>query len=195
MGTSSLMGTSLYVWAPVFNPSLNAFLEVFWQRVTFASTRLPCTVPPRPSVLWTSTRLTNVVQVSRSINLYEGWGPVTLQNKPCLVELLNGRSLAELEETTKYEFGVFSFFLHACRGSAAATVGSPVGKYQQHYGVGLSLPSLSMRGRGLSERTKGEKTQSQTKNNARDGGKERGKKRERGEKQHVKKRGTDKGRD
>lgn len=30
-------------------------------------------------------------------------------------------------------------------------------KYQQHYGVGLSLPSLSMRGRGLSEHTKGGK--------------------------------------
>lgn len=30
-------------------------------------------------------------------------------------------------------------------------------KYQPHYGVGLSLPLLSMRGRGLSESTKGGK--------------------------------------
>lgn len=45
-------------------------------------------------------------------------------------------------------------------------------KYQQYYGVGLSLPSLSMRGRGLSEHTKGKKTQSETKNNGRDGGME-----------------------
>lgn len=43
----------------------------------------------------------------------------------------------------------------------------------------MSLPSLSMRGRGLSEHTKGKKTQSQTKNNGRDGGKARGKKGER----------------
>lgn len=43
----------------------------------------------------------------------------------------------------------------------------------------MSLPSLSMRGRGLSEHTKGKKTQSQTKNNGRDGWKERGEERER----------------
>lgn len=58
-------------------------------------------------------------------------------------------------------------------------------KYQQHYGVELSLPSLSMRGRGLSEHTKEEKTQSQTKNNVRDGGKERGNEGER--ETHMKK--------
>lgn len=41
--------------------------------------------------------------------------------------------------------------------AAAATVGSPVGKISAALWSGVSLSSLSMRGRGLSEHTKGKK--------------------------------------
>ena len=74
----------------------------------------------------------------------------------------------------------FFFLFNGCRGvQQQQQWGLQWEKYQQHYGVGLSLPSLSMRGRGLSEHTKGKKTQSQTKSNGRDGWKERGGERER----------------
>lgn len=88
--------------------------------------------------------------------------------------------MAELEETEKYGLGgregggvSLSIFFYGCRGvQQQQQWGLQWEKYQQYYGVGLSLPSLSMRGRGLSEHTKGKKTQSETKNNGRDGGKE-----------------------
>lgn len=71
-------------------------------------------------------------------------------------------------------FSLFFFFFLLMQQQQKQQWGLQWEKYQQHYGVGLSLPSLSMRGRGLSEHTKGRKTQSQTKSNRRDGEKERG---------------------
>jgi len=139
------------------------------------------------SMLYASACLINVIPVGLRINLCEA-GSQWLQNKPVLLNCWMEEAWQSYRKQRSMDLegrrrGVtvhfFFFFLLMQRSAAAATVGSPVGKYQQHYEVGLSLPSLSMRGRGPSEHTKGEKTQSQTKNNARDGGKERGKKRER----------------
>lgn len=81
---------------------------------------------------------------------------------------MNSRSLAEAEETEEYglegrEEGCLSVFKgwggkRQQKQKQQQQWGLQWEKYQQHYEVGLSLPSLSMRGRGLSERTKEKKT-------------------------------------
>ncbi len=73
---------------------------------------------------------------------------------------------------------VHFFFLwmqgSAAAAAAAATVGSPVGKISAALWSGVE-PAITINERKRPVRAhKGEKTQSQTKNNGRDGGKERG---------------------
>lgn len=79
---------------------------------------------------------------------------VTGQNKPGLVDLSPAGRVQETEESPSEgrEKGRLSVYLYVGGGASGKNI-SP------HYGVGLSLPSLSMRGRGLSESTKGEKAQ------------------------------------
>lgn len=102
-------------------------------------------------------RLRNVILVSQA---------TTSQNKPGLLNLSPAGRVEEAEEdgSEGREKGRLYIF-YVCVG----VWGLQWEKYQPHYGVGLSLPSLSMRGRGLSDSTKGEKAQEQTENHERDG--------------------------
>lgn len=93
---------------------------------------------------------------------------------------MNGRSLAELEETEKYGLGgrdggaSLSIFFWMQGSAAAATVGSPVGKISAALWSGVE-PAITINERKRPVRAhKGKKIQSQTKNKGRDGGKERG---------------------